>query len=158
MPTLDEVYRKFGETAEAAQLLETEIGTIALMIGCSAADLVTNPDPSRATEIYQRINRQTLGQLLKNVGRSTDTLDHLAELLDRALKARNRLSHSFYLRHNFRRNSDQGRQIMLDDLHKIHVTIFDAYKGVLRLSGVDLDAIDYDSIDLERLPNQHLQL
>ena len=34
MPTLDDVYRKFGETAEAAQLLETDLGTIALMIGC----------------------------------------------------------------------------------------------------------------------------
>jgi hypothetical protein len=30
MLTLDEVYRKFGEVAEAAQLLETELGTIRL--------------------------------------------------------------------------------------------------------------------------------
>ena len=67
MPTLDDVYRKFGETAEAAQLLETDLGTIALMIGCTAADLLENPDSQKATEIYQRINRQTLGQLLKNV-------------------------------------------------------------------------------------------
>jgi hypothetical protein len=26
--SLDDVYRKFGETAEAAQLLETELGTL----------------------------------------------------------------------------------------------------------------------------------
>ena len=29
MPTLDDVYRKFGEASEAAQLLETELGTFA---------------------------------------------------------------------------------------------------------------------------------
>jgi hypothetical protein len=28
MPTLNEVYRKFGEVAEAAQLLETELGNM----------------------------------------------------------------------------------------------------------------------------------
>jgi hypothetical protein len=28
MPTLDDVFRKFGETAEAAQLLETELGNL----------------------------------------------------------------------------------------------------------------------------------
>jgi hypothetical protein len=27
MPSLDDVYRKFGEAAEAAQLVETELGT-----------------------------------------------------------------------------------------------------------------------------------
>jgi hypothetical protein len=159
MPTLDDVYRKFGETAEAAQLLETDLGTIALMIGWTAADLLENPDPQKATEIYQRINRQTLGQLLRNVRGSTDTLDQLADLLDRALKARNRLSHSFYRRHNFRRNSDEGRKIMMDDLEAMHVMIFNAYKEVLLLlSGVDLDAIDYDAVDLDDLPNQHVPI
>ena len=33
MPTLDDVYRKFGETAEAAQLLETELGTALMVVG-----------------------------------------------------------------------------------------------------------------------------
>jgi hypothetical protein len=31
MTSLDDVYRKFGETAEAAQLLETELGNILLI-------------------------------------------------------------------------------------------------------------------------------
>jgi len=117
-----------------------------------------NPDPQKATEIYHRINRQTLGQLLRNVRGSTETLDHLADLLDRALKARNKLSHSFYRRHNFRRNSDEGRKIMLDDLEAMHVTIFNAWKAVLLLSGVDLDAIDYDAVDLDDLLKQHVPI
>lgn len=31
MPSLDDVYRKFGEVSEVAQLLETELGTMPLM-------------------------------------------------------------------------------------------------------------------------------
>lgn len=59
MTTLDDIYRKFGETAEAAQLLETELGTLALMIPCDEADLIENPDPQTGTDIYQQINRHT---------------------------------------------------------------------------------------------------
>ncbi|MGK0292731.1 MAG: hypothetical protein ACI9U1_001116 [Porticoccaceae bacterium] len=35
MTSLDDVYLKFGETAEAAQLLEAEPGNILLLIGGS---------------------------------------------------------------------------------------------------------------------------
>jgi hypothetical protein len=158
VPTLDDVYRKFGETSEAAQLLETDLGTILLMIEGTEANLIENPDPARASDLYQNINRQTLGQLLRNVQGSTDGLDHLEALLTRALKARNRLSHAFYRQHNFRRNSDEGRTIMLDDLEAIHSTLLDAYKAVMRLSGVDLDAIDFDAVDLEQLPKGYVPI
>ena len=128
------------------------------MIGATERDLFENPDPQRATDLYQQIDRQTLGQLLKRVRGSTDTIDHLTDLLTRALKARNRLSHSFYRQHNFRRNSEEGRKLMLDDLEAIHVTLLEAYKAVLRLSGLDLDAIDFDAVDLEPLPKQHVPI
>lgn len=36
MPGLDDIYRKFGEAAEAAQLLETELGNM-LVAGFPAA-------------------------------------------------------------------------------------------------------------------------
>ena len=155
MPTLDDVYRKFGFASEAAQLLETELGSILFMIGVAETDLLRNPDPQKATDLYRRMNRQTLGQLLKRVQTSTDTIDHLADLLGRALEARNRLSHSFYREHNFRRNYDEGRQIMLDDLEAIHVALLEAYKGVMRLSGVDLDSMDFDA---DLLPKQHVSI
>ena len=61
MPTLDDVYRKFGEASEAAQLLETELGTLLLVHKCTDAGLLENPDPSRATPIYDQISKQTLG-------------------------------------------------------------------------------------------------
>ena len=68
MPTLDDVYRKFGEASEAAQLLETALGTL-LVHKCIDAGLFENPDPSRATAIYDQINKQTLGRLIRSLGK-----------------------------------------------------------------------------------------
>jgi hypothetical protein len=63
MPTLDDVYRKFGETAEAAQLLETELGTKLLIRRGVAANLLNQPNSALASDISEEINRHTLGSL-----------------------------------------------------------------------------------------------
>jgi len=153
VPTLDDVYRKFGFASEAAQLLETELGNMLLMAGVVEADLIDNPDPSRAAELVTFINRQTLGQLINSLNRSTDSLEELESLLTHALKERNRLSHSFFREHNFRRNSEEGRAVMMADLESIHAAILEAYKAVMLLSGVDLD-----EAVLKGLPTRHVPI
>jgi hypothetical protein len=50
MPTLDEIYRKFGEVAEAAQLLETELGTMQLWAKGTEHDLFAGDKGELATE------------------------------------------------------------------------------------------------------------
>jgi len=141
MSTLDDVYRKFGEVSEAVQLLETELGTMLLMLGLIEEDLLKNPDSEKAAEIYNQINKHTLGQLIKKLGQKTSSIFHLEELLSQALAVRNRLAHSFYLRHNLRRNSDEGLTIMMKDLESMHDKLLEAYKAVMFLSGVDLDKL-----------------
>lgn len=144
MPTLDDVYRKFGEAAEAAQLLETDLGTMLLFFGVVDEGLISpalEVDSKAATDLLERINRQTLGQLLRNSKRHTDALNELEPLLVGALEERNRLAHSFYRQHNLRRNSDAGRAIMLKDLAFIHATLIAAWKAVNLLQGIDLDAL-----------------
>lgn len=153
MSTLDDVYRKFGETSEAAQLLETELGNMLIKIGIAEGNLLTEKNPERASELFRKIDRQTLGQLLKNIGNSTESVCHLEALLTRALDERNRLSHSFYRHHNFRRNSDDGRQIMLSDLESIHDTLLKAYKAVMLLSGIDLG-----TLFINQLPTSHVPI
>jgi hypothetical protein len=142
LPTLDDVYRKFGEASEAAQLLETELGTMLLHFNVVDEGLLSTPNPERATAIYKTINRSTLGQVIKKLksnAQSIDGLDGLENLLSDALVERNRLSHSFYRQHNLRRNSEEGRVLMMDDLDSIHTKLLDAYKAVMLLSGFDLD-------------------
>jgi len=99
------------------------------------------------------VNKQTLGQLLKSLNRSTDALPELEALLARALTERNRLSHSFYREHNFRRNSDEGRALMMKDLEQIHDALLDAYKAVMRISsGIDLDKVTSGSLPTRHVP------
>jgi hypothetical protein len=144
MPTRDDIYRKFGEVSEAAQLVETELGTMLLFFGVVAEGLITptlEVDGKRATELLGRIHRQTLGQLVKNTKRHTDALDKLEPMLSAALEERNRLSHHFYRQHNWRINTDAGRALMLDDLESIHNTLIKVYKLLNLLSGIDLDAL-----------------
>lgn len=153
MTTLEDVYLKFGFASEAAQLLETELGNMLFLAGVVDANLLENQNPARAHEILEFVNRQTLGQLLRSLHRSTESLDSLETKLSKALIERNRLSHSFYRQHNFRRNTAEGRATMLDDLEAIHTTILDAYKAVMLLSGIDLDKAVADE-----LPTRHITI
>ena len=153
MLSLDDVYRKFGEVSEAAQLLETELGTILLEIHAVESELFRAERREEAAEIYKSINKSTLGQVLKKIGEKTQNLEHAADLFAKALAERNRLSHSFFRQHNFRRNSPEGRAVMLADLESIHRTVHEAYKVALAVSGIDLD-----SVRLPGLPTRHLKL
>lgn len=154
MPTLDEVYAKFGEVSEAAQLLEAEIGTLLLasrvndfvsLADDPTDDTLDSPfvvDSAAACKNLDEINASTLGRLITAFGKSNARPEQLDELgLSAALKERNRLAHHFYRQHNFRRNSDAGRRIMMQDLEFMHGTILKAYKAVSLISGIDLDAL-----------------
>lgn len=111
MPTLDEVYRRFGEASEAAQLLESDLGTLFLEHECIDAGLLEHSDPERATAIYAQVDRQTLGQLIQSLRPIDESIAGLEQVLAAAPASRNRLAHSFYLQHNLRRNSDYGRDV-----------------------------------------------
>ena len=157
MATLDDVYRKYGEVSEAAQLLETELGNLLLSQECIEAGLLEDPNANRATAIYRRVIKQTLGRLVQSVDAITGPNMDLPDLLREALTSRNRLAHSFFLQHNFRRNSDQGREAMLRDLEIIHNTLLEAYDAVLLLSGVDIKKLVAEHRD-SPLPTGHLPI
>lgn len=157
MPTLDEVYRKFGEVSEAAQLLETDLGTLLLEHKCIDAGLLEHPDSKKGTAIYNAVTKQTLGQLKRSLGPIWDSVESLEQLLSAALVSRNRLTHSFYLQHNFRRNSDDGREVMLRDLEAIHDDLLEALKAVSLLQGIDLEKLAEEHGDAP-LPTAHMPL
>ena len=152
MPTIYDVYWKFGFASETAQLLETELGTLLFRSGAIEQGLFENPDHDRAWKLYQVVNRKTLGQLIRSLGSTEYSLNDLEELMAKALSERNRLTHSFYRQHNNRRNSKEGCAIMLEDLESIHNSILDAYKAVMKLSGFDLDAMTDEELPTEHVP------
>ena len=152
MPTLDDVYWKFGYAAEAAQLLETELGTMLIIHGVIEENLVNQPDLNRAAQLFRQMDKHTFGQLIIKLKAKNQSIANLEDVLAKALDERNRLFHSFYRQHNFRRNSDEGRQRMLDDLESIHKMLLDAYKAVMLLSGVDLDKLSATGLPMKHLP------
>ncbi len=152
MTTIEDVYWKFGFVSEAAQLLETELGTLLFRSGAIEKGLFENPDHDKAWELLQLVNRKTLGQLIRSLGTTDYSLDELDELLTKALGERNRLVHSFYRQHNYRRNSEDGCAVMLEDLESIHETILDAYKAVMKLSGFDIEVMANEKLPTEHVP------
>lgn len=144
MVTRDDIYRKFGEVSEAAQLIETELGTSQLFLRAVVEGMITptlSVDSKRAAEVLAKINRQTFGQHIRETKLVTGALDQIEPLLSAALKERNRLSHHFYREHNIRISTDAGRAIMLADLETTHDTLVRVYKMLLLLGGLDLDKL-----------------
>jgi hypothetical protein len=152
MTCLSNVYAKFGEVAEAVQLLETELGNMLLSVSVAEYDLVNKPDTALARKIFSDVDRKTLGQLIRDAQAKVPTPENLEELLVHALRERNRLNHAFYRQHNFRRNSAEGRVLMLEDLEHIHDQILDAYKALMLLNGVDLDNVAAFDLPTDHLP------
>lgn len=141
MATIEQVHQQFGNAAEAAQLLETQLGNMMLDYHVHEENLIAVKNPERAKELLSEIDKHTLGQLLRKLHKTGDPFKPLEAQLEKALDERNRLSHHFFRYHNLRRNSDAGRDIMLTDLTAIHDCLIEAYKAVMLLDGIDLETI-----------------
>lgn len=128
MATREELYAKFGITAEAAQLFETELGTLLLSVTAIENGWYVAPDPVNARKALDQIEAHTLGRLLRVLKGKVSFDEHLAERFASALKARNRLNHGFYERHNFKIQTDEGRDAMIADLEELHEELFQVWR------------------------------
>lgn len=134
MATREQLYAKFGETAEAAQLFETELGTLLLCVQGLERGWHAAPDGGASEKLLHDIDRSTLGQLLAKLRLSISFDEAVTGQFASALKARNRLNHGFYERHSFAIQSDGGRDAMLEDLSALHDELFDAWRMADRIS------------------------
>ena len=128
MATREELYAKFGITAEAAQLFETELGTLLLCARGLESGWHVVPAGASGRDLLREINRSTLGGLLAKLKRHVETDDDLSARFASALAARNQLNHGFYERHNFKIQTDEGRDAMMADLEVLHDELFTAWQ------------------------------
>ena len=128
MATRDELYAKFGITAEAAQLFETVLGTLLLCARGLESGWHVVPDGASGRDLLGEIDRSTLGGLLTKLKRHVEIDDDLSARFASALAARNRLNHGFYERHNFKIQTDEGRDAMMADLEALHDELFTAWQ------------------------------
>src|SRR3954452_5582248 len=128
MAEADEVYRKFGVTAETAQLFETELVT--LLLGKMAAESGWHrvQDTEAAGQMLRELEGKTLGKLLRHLKSDVPLNDEFLNSLEKGLRARNSLFHGFFCRHNTGILDDIGRDKMLDELHVIHHDLMDAWR------------------------------
>lgn len=128
MASRDELYAKFGIAAEAAQLFETELGTLLLCVRGLQCGWYVAPDGASAKVLLRDLDRSTLGGLVTKLKQHVDLDDELVARLSSALRARNRLSHGFFERHGLKIKSDEGRDEMLADLEALHCELFGAWQ------------------------------
>jgi hypothetical protein len=130
MATRDEVYTKFGVTAEAAQLFETDLNTLLLAVHALNECWHVQPDPEAAQKFAHNLDAATLGTLLNKLKGSgvIQIDDAIKDRFASALKGRNRLIHGWHERHNTRFQTDEGRDKMIGDLEKLHTELFQAWQ------------------------------
>ncbi len=128
MASRDEVYCKFGIAAEASQLFETELGT--LLLGATGAENAWHiePDPEAGRRLVDEIDSHTLGTLLNRVKQKVGLHDDLQGKFATGLMARNRLTHGFFEKHNFRMQTESGRDKIMADLETLHSELFKCWQ------------------------------
>jgi hypothetical protein len=124
----DELYAKFGITAEAAQLFETELGTLLLCAHALEKGWRVQPDGDAARKVLDGIDQSTLGCLLGKIKGYVEIDDHLDNRFTSALKCRNKLFHGYFEKHNFKIQTDEGRDVMIADLEALHNELVDAWQ------------------------------
>ncbi|WP_343343453.1 hypothetical protein WJT74_07895 [Sphingomicrobium sp. XHP0239] len=134
MANRHELYAKYGIAAEAAQLFETELGTLLLGLSGLENDWHVWPDGVAAREVLDNIDRSTLGRLLNDLKRYITIEGDLEEGFASALRARNQLMHGFFERHNFKIQTEDGRKVMIADLERLHGECFEAWRAAGKLT------------------------
>jgi hypothetical protein len=135
-----ELYAKYGFACEAAQLFETELGTLLLSLQGLEAEWHSQPDPIAASKYLDEINKNTMGRLLHRLRGHLTFEGDLEGAFTSALTARNRLMHGFFERHNLKIQSHDGRAQMIADLDRLHQEVFDAWQWASQLSNVMVTA------------------
>ena len=141
MASREQVYAKFGATAQVAQLLEIELGTLHLAQCGLENRFWDKSKSSEATRTLQEIDESTLGQLLRKVRTKSDVSADIEATLREGLRIRNKLSHGFYLRHGNRIQTDEGRDLMMSDLEEMYEKLFRAYQLADGMSSLTVQVV-----------------
>ena len=84
------MYAKFGVTAEAAELFETDLNTLLLAVHALNEGWHVQPNPEAAQKVADDLDAATLGALLNKLKSTVTFDDGLKDRFASALKTRNR--------------------------------------------------------------------
>ena len=158
MASRNDVNLKFGMAAEAAQSLETSLGTALLGLEGLRRGWPARPQPEEARAALERVEKSTLGTLLKSMQELVPFEDdRLASLFLSALKTRNKLMHGFYERYNSKIHTKKGRDMMIAHLDLMHRELFRASQmaraiaALIRMQTKLQSKLDFENMDKQSL-------
>jgi len=127
MTSRDQLYARSGRALEICQLLEKEIGTALLALDALMTKSHLQPNADNYLRLRDAIEKQTLGQSLKQMRERLKLQEDLEEVLQDALLARNTLAHHFFARHGLKVLEADGRSGMLQDLNELITALQHGY-------------------------------
>jgi len=142
MATRDQLYAKFGITAEAAQLFEVELGTLILCAKGLKNGWHVFPDAEAAQSALNQIDRSTLGNLFSSLKACVEINEDISSRFVSAVRARNRLNHGFFERHHLKIQTDEGRDAMIADLENLHDELFNAWQIASAMTACAMQALE----------------
>jgi hypothetical protein len=105
-----------------------ELGTLILGLRGLQNGWHVVADGERAREALNDVDRSTLGRLLFTLKKHATLEADLEARFASALQARNRLIHGFFEKHNFKIQTEAGRDEMIVDLEVVHEELFAAWQ------------------------------
>jgi len=134
---LSQLYYEFGRTAELAQTMEVEAGTLVLVYSSIILGRTEITDEHRKffQALNQDISKRTLGNLLHAIRETGQISDDIITALSNSLDKRNYLVHHFFPAHNFAIYSVEGRATMIAELKEIQECFVMARAMLSAMSG-----------------------
>ncbi|CAK1768910.1 conserved hypothetical protein [Vibrio crassostreae] len=131
---MNEVYKKFGEASELAQLLEHELGTLLIRILDVTPKFVTT-QPEMAWMLLDDVYTPALRRFIRQQ-KGQHQEEQVMQALNEAFKALHGLHHGF-----FRTYHGCSETEMLEALETVVMSLWQGYRSVMLLSGVDVDEL-----------------
>ncbi|MEZ9004989.1 hypothetical protein A165_06110 [Vibrio tasmaniensis ZS-17] len=131
---MNEVYKKFGEASEMAQLLEYELGTLLIRILDITPKLVTS-QPEMAWMLLDDVYTSALRRFIRQE-KGQHQEEPVMQALNESFKALHGLHHGF-----FRSYHGSSETEMIEALEVLTMSLWQGYRSVMLLSGVDVDEL-----------------
>ncbi|MEH2556091.1 hypothetical protein V1286_003620 [Bradyrhizobium algeriense] len=127
MATVEQVYHDAGRALEAANLLETELGTCLLALDALETGSYANPDADAYARLREAIDSNTLGRSIRAIKAKLQITDSVDAVFQDALEARNLLAHRFFPHHGLKVHDPAGRDEMVAHIDRLRDAIWSAY-------------------------------
>jgi len=142
-----ETFGWFGSAVHNAQFFEGDLISLHMVLAAVDGKTTTASD---LKSVESAKNKETLGRLLRNLGKRLPTSQEDIDRWDRALAVRNELIHGFFWRNHARLLTPSGCREVAAELREAALLFSTASEAVRRAIEVCIDLLGIDRLVWER--------